>query len=237
MFFVNFELYVLMSGNLLPDNGLRMQMKKYIRKLELSDTTVYIWEDIQKVSLDEVMRLFGILPEWRQNKVLGINNRSVRKESVLSFALLQVALETEFGIKDKLDVDYLEHGKPVLRHHHGVQFNLSHCREAVACAVGRHDVGIDVERRGRYNAILAQHVLSRNELRKMQNAPDVDLAFTSLWTKKEALLKMTGDGVGSNMNNVLDRPARYNASTFVAANYVCSVAVRKENPVNVFTGQ
>ncbi len=225
---------MLAYGNSLLGNCLGMQMKKYIRKLELSGTTVYILEDIQNVSSGEVKRLLETLPKWRQDKVLGINNMNVRKESVLSFALLQIALETEFGIKDELDMDYLEHGKPVLKHHHDVHFNLSHCSEAVACVVGKRDVGIDIERRGRYNATLAQYVLNRNELREMQNVPDVDLAFASLWTKKEASLKMTGEGVGSNMNNVLDRLTQCDISTFVAAEYVCSVAVHKENLTNLF---
>ncbi len=204
-------------------------MKKDIRKLEFPDAQVYVWENIQNVFQDEVELLLKSLPRWRQDKAHAINNMDVRKESVLSFALLQAALETEFGIKDELDVDYLEHGKPVLINRSGIYFNMSHCSKAVACVVGSRNVGVDIERRGRYNVTLAQHILNENELHGMVNAPDTDLAFTSLWTKKEALLKMTGDGVSSNIKDVLSGQARCGISTFIATEYVCSVAVSKES--------
>ena len=227
-FFVTFELAMSLPGFSHLGDLLRTLMKKELRRLEFPQTTVYIGENIQSVPHDEVMRLLETLPAWRKEKALAIKNDSVRRESVLSFALLMHALKKEMGVTGGLEVTYTEHGKPLLKHHPGVHFNLSHCREAVACAVGECQVGVDVERRGRYDEVLARHISNDNELDGILEDADSDLAFTTLWTKKEALLKMTGAGVGGNMKNVLDGETLCDISTVVADSYVCSVAVDKK---------
>lgn len=210
---------------------LRMQIGKDIRKLEFSGTKIYIMDNIRDVSMDEVMRLQEMLPAWRREKALAIKNDNVRRESVLSFALLMEALENEYGISDGLDVVYAEHGKPLLANYPGLHFNLSHCRDAVACAVGQRNMGVDIERRGRYKERLARHVLNECELHKVMNCDDADMEFTVLWTQKEAYLKMTGTGLGGNMKDVLSGQVQCKIATFDSKNYVCSVAVEENGPV------
>ena len=210
---------------------LRMQIGKDIRKLEFSGTKIYIMDNIRDVSMDEVMRLQEMLPAWRREKSLAIKNDNVRRESVLSFALLMEALENEYGISDGLDVVYAERGKPLLINYPGLHFNLSHCRDAVACAVGQRNMGVDIERCGRYKERLARHVLNERELQKVMNSDDADMEFTVLWTQKEAYLKMTGTGLGGNMKDVLSGQVQCKIATVDSKNYVCSVAVEENGPV------
>lgn len=208
-------------------NYKKLQVEKNVREIELSEAKAYIMENIQSVSLDEVSRLLGTLPEWRKSKALAIKNEHVRRESILSFALLMRALKNEFGITSTFDVTYMEHGKPVFVSRPDIHFNISHCRNAVACVVGFHNVGIDIERRGRYNETTARYVLNEEEFRSVQVSADTDLAFTVLWTKKEALLKMIGVGVSCDMKNALRSHHLCKFSTFVNAENVCSVAIQK----------
>ena len=189
------------------------------------DAKVYLMEDIRKVAMTEVERLMAVLPQWRREKVLAMKNDSVRRESVLAFALLMMALRQEWQIEDEVEFEYNEHGKPQLARHADIHFNISHCREAVACVIADREVGIDVESRGRYKETLARHILCEREWKDVQNSDDRDLAFTILWTKKEAMVKKKGTGISGGMKKVLDECQHDDIKTYIEEQYVCSVAM------------
>ena len=203
----------------------RFLMPAGVRIFEWRGARVYLMENIQKVAMAEVERLTGALPQWRREKVLAMKNENVRRESVLAFALLMMALRKEWQIGEEVEFEYNEHGKPQLAPHADIHFNISHCREAVACVIADREVGIDVESRGRYKETLARHILSEREWTDVQNSDDRDLAFTILWTKKEAMVKRTGTGISGGMKQVLDECQQDDITTYIEEQYVCSVAM------------
>ncbi|MFC9969909.1 4'-phosphopantetheinyl transferase family protein [Spirillospora sp. NPDC127200] len=81
------------------------------------------------------------------------------------------------------------HGPP--RVSGGPHLSVSHSGDRVAVAVSPHGpLGVDVEAAaGRMAADIAGHLLAPGE-----DAPD-EAALLSYWTRKEALLKATGDGL------------------------------------------
>jgi 4'-phosphopantetheinyl transferase len=93
------------------------------------------------------------------------------------------------------------HGKPVLPG--GPGFSLTHAGALVGVAVWPHGaVGLDVEqvRDVADLASLATHVHSPAELAR---GGDTDrAAFFRTWTRKEALLKATGDGLATPMSAI-----------------------------------
>jgi 4'-phosphopantetheinyl transferase len=204
------------------------QLDDNIKKLEFAGADVYVMDNILSIPLFEVQRLFDTLPKWRQKKILTFRKESDRRESLFSFLLLKEVLRNVFGITEDLVFDYSEHGKPFLVGHPNIHFNISHCKEAVACAVGLSEIGIDIERRGRFKKIFAQHVMNETEMKLITEHQNPDLAFTVLWTKKEALLKMKGVGVSGNMREVLKDKLQYHIETFDTPLYVCSIATQKK---------
>jgi 4'-phosphopantetheinyl transferase len=99
------------------------------------------------------------------------------------------------------------HGKPVVPG--GPGFSLSHAGELVGVAV-RPDgpVGLDVEQARAVAdlAALAEHVCSPTERARGAAGP---AGFFRMWTRKEALLKATGDGLAAAMSAITlaaDRP-------------------------------
>ncbi|WP_219418901.1 4'-phosphopantetheinyl transferase family protein [Pseudonocardia nigra] len=87
-----------------------------------------------------------------------------------------------------------QHGKPALPG--GPEFSLTHAGDLVGVAVGSDlGIGLDVEQVRELSdlAAMAAHVCSPAE-----TAPDA-AAFFTLWARKEALLKATGDGLSSPM--------------------------------------
>lgn len=186
---------------------------------------VYIRE-LSTVSDEDVENAIAKLPEWRREQVRAIKLGQGRKESTIAFSLLQQVLREEYGIEDSIEFDYLEHGKPVLKGRPDIFFNISHCREAVACIVGDTEVGVDIERKGRYKEILAKHVLNELELGELESSDDKDAEFTRLWTQKEALVKCLGVGVSSDMKNVLVENKDIKIKTMEHECYAYSVAFK-----------
>jgi 4'-phosphopantetheinyl transferase len=96
------------------------------------------------------------------------------------------------------------HGKPVLPG--GPPFSLSHAGDVVGVAV-RTDgpVGLDVERIRAVGdlAALAAHVYSPAE--QNGRVPDA-VAFFRTWTRKEAVVKATADGLAAPMSEITLAP-------------------------------
>ena len=95
------------------------------------------------------------------------------------------------------------HGKPSLLgvpKASGIRFNLSHSGRLALYAIARQrEVGVDIEymRPLRYLESIADHFFSRREHAALQALPE-DLkgqAFYACWTRKEAYIKATGDGL------------------------------------------
>jgi 4'-phosphopantetheinyl transferase len=157
----------------------------------------------EEYSAKQVDEIIAALPAWRREECLRFKQRQGRMENALAYWLLSEMM----GFQP--DFVRGEHGKPEvnLNVNHNLNFNLSHCKRAVACVISDDGkVGIDVECLGRYKPQLAEYCMSDEELRQIAEANDPDGEFTLLWTKKEALLKMTGEGITDDMKNCLTSP-------------------------------
>jgi 4'-phosphopantetheinyl transferase len=92
-------------------------------------------------------------------------------------------------------------GKPELVSPATVRFNLAHSHEVAVCALAvDREVGIDVERVRRVRDLdaLARRVLSEREQAALcaLNGELAEEAFYAAWTRKEAVLKASGEGLG-----------------------------------------
>lgn len=155
---------------------------------------------------EELLKLIDSLPEWRKEAALKYRFEQGRRECCLSYLLLCDMLRKHFGITEPPRFVIGEHGKPALNiSGKDIRFNLSHCKRAVACIVSdTEEVGIDVECTGRYTTALADYCMSVTERKTIICAECADTEFTTLWTKKEALLKLTGEGITDDLKTVLE---------------------------------
>ena len=74
-------------------------------------------------------------------------------------------------------------------------FSLSHGKDAVACAVSDHNIGIDVENIVPYNLDVVRGVCSAEEHEMLEQSANKDVDFIKLWTVKEAISKYEGMGL------------------------------------------
>lgn len=120
---------------------------------------------------------------------------------------------------DQLRFTTDDHGKPHLVNGRETQFNLSHSRDLMLLAVTRGmPVGVDIEQVRRLkdaHGIAHRFFTAReSEWLRGRQGSEVDSAFFSLWTRKEAILKATGEGISSGLETIelLDAGGRFLSS-------------------------
>lgn len=89
-----------------------------------------------------------------------------------------------------------KNGKPYLRNHKGIYFNISHSGKFVSCAVGNIPLGLDIQfHKGGNFLKTAKKILSGEEWTEFEEAGCTQKNFFYFWTKKESYLKYTGEGI------------------------------------------
>jgi 4'-phosphopantetheinyl transferase len=88
-----------------------------------------------------------------------------------------------------------------------IHFNLAHSEDLALIAVTRAgEVGVDVERIRPMpdGEAIAERFFSTREIEAFRRVPAAarDAAFFSLWTRKEAWLKATGDGIAESLAKI-----------------------------------
>lgn len=167
---------------------------------------VYIDEHIDDFDLPTAL---ADISTQRREQALRFKHERGQRTCVLAYLLLKKALREEYGITDNPLFEYGKHGKPCIVGHPDIHFNLSHCHEAVACVVSRQPVGIDVESISRYKEALVRHTMNDHEQTQIFAAARPDVAFTRLWTMKEARLKLTGEGITTDLKTALNDYANW----------------------------
>lgn len=95
----------------------------------------------------------------------------------------------------------MERGKPYFVDG-GLHFSISHTKNHVFCALSHKPVGIDAEEKDRkINLLLADKILSSAEKQRLDAAPDKPAALLKLWVLKEALGKLSGEGINGYPNH------------------------------------
>ncbi len=123
---------------------------------------------------------------------------------VVARAMLRVVLSHYLDLKvSDIMFDYDLYGKPRLKGDsaNGIQFNVSHSGDKVVMALVRGKrVGVDIEQVDAAIAglELARQNFSLREVVDIEESPDEEKAkmFYRIWTRKEALLKAMGIGLG-----------------------------------------
>lgn len=125
--------------------------------------------------------------------------RYLKEEDTANFTVrkhfLRVILSRLLPIKpEQIEYYRTENKKPAVT---GLQFNVSHSKDCVIIAISSHAIGIDVEHinPGFEFEDVMSYCFNQQELAFVRDSKNPLLNFFTLWTRKEALLKATGEGL------------------------------------------
>jgi 4'-phosphopantetheinyl transferase len=176
---------------------------------------VYI-TDIRAFSDNTIYeRALGQITSDRSERTRRLKNEADRRRSVGAGLLLELGLN-ERGISliresSGLRLDWIlygEYGKPFLRNSQ-IQFCLSHSGDYAVAVFSDRAVGIDIERVRTANSGVVSRFFSDIEQSFWEQNMSA-LSFTRLWTRKESVIKATGDGLHMPLDSfsVLDDTVR-----------------------------
>lgn len=188
---------------------------------------ILIDDDMTKVMEREVKRLFQTVDAQRQEEALRYRHMFGQYCCLRSWEMLRELLQ-RLGIEHMGEWRYNEYGKPYLKE--GPYFSISHCKNAIAVAVYEQEVGIDIESIRKADEALVERTMNRVEQEQIARAASADEAFTALWTRKEAVLKMRGTGILDDLHEVLTTQTDdYTLETNIRTDkgYIYSIATKK----------
>ena len=133
----------------------------------------------------------------RKKKIDAYKVNGSKRLSLGAGVLLEKAL-SEAGI-DKYELIYNDKNKPSIKGRSDIFFNISHSGNMAALAVSDKTVGVDIEEDRHFEDNLVAYVFSesdRETAKKLALWQDkLDMAYTTLWTVKESIMKHSGMGI------------------------------------------
>ncbi|MGH3615843.1 MAG: 4'-phosphopantetheinyl transferase family protein [Pseudonocardia sp.] len=167
--------------------------------------------------------LLDLLDEHERERFLRFHRAADRARYLAAHALVRLVLGDLLGSPPAaLELDRTcrcgqQHGKPRLLGVGAPGFSLTHAGALVGVAVRPDDaVGLDVEHVRELTDLagMARHVQSPAELARRCGSADAPAFFTA-WTRKEALLKATGDGLSTPMSTITLSPTGAAVQTWI----------------------
>ena len=144
------------------------------------------------LTFDEVAVYAELLPPYRREKI----ERKRLEKDKLSSLVAGLLIRRAIGEKP---VSFDEHGKPYVADN-SLCFSVSHSGSIIAIATDKREIGLDVEELPKTERLkIADRFYHHNEREYVREAEDKLCAFCRIWTRKEAYLKMTGEGIGTDL--------------------------------------
>ena len=188
-----------------------------------------IFDDMTQCSEQEVARLLPLVSDQRREQALRYKHTFGQYCCLQSYIMLDELL-AEWGRMHQLPVNeqpiflYNEYGAPYIEG--GPHFSISHCKTGIAVAVSENPIGIDIEVIRTFKADLMRKTMSEDEQKAITSSETPEVEFIRFWTQKEALLKLQGTGIISDLHHVLDHTPNiiWTEIDHQSFCYICTIA-------------
>ena len=119
---------------------------------------------------------------------------------------------------------YNDYGAPYIEG--GPHFSISHCKRGIAVAVSENPIGIDMEVIRTFSPDLMRKTMNEDEQLRITSSAIPEVEFIRFWTQKEALLKLQGTGIISDLHHVLTHSQNvfWTEITHQSPDYICTIA-------------
>lgn len=191
---------------------------------------LYLFNQYEQLSEKFMNRALLVLPNDRRTRAQHYRQEIDRKNSIVTYLMLQYALRECFGIA-AFRVNFPEYGRPYLPEYPHIHFSISHCKEGCAVAVAHKPIGVDIQEIRPFSWSVAERVCCESELAQLEKCADQEKCFTKMWTIKESYIKMIGQGLSYGMDRIDTNKVCTNVATLKFRNCFVSVFMcSKESP-------
>jgi 4'-phosphopantetheinyl transferase len=188
-----------------------------------------IFDNMSQCSEQEIARLLPLVSAQRREQALRYQHTFGQYCCLQSYIML-CELLAEWGsihqlpIKENPTFLYNDYGAPYIEG--GPHFSISHCKTGIAVAVSENSIGIDIEAIRTLKADLIRKTMNEDEQKRILSSAAPDIEFIRLWTQKEALVKLQGTGIISDLHHVLDHSSEIFWTEIInqEKGYICTIA-------------
>ncbi len=186
----------------------------------ISDGEIHVRAMRIEATAEAAAGFAGLLSEDERERAARFRFEHLRYSFTCARGALRVLLGGYLGIAAAaVEFGYGSNGKPFLKSGDSIRFNASHSGDwAVFAFASGCDVGIDVEKVRPLPdmADIARNYFCRAEWEALMSLPaeEREAAFFRCWTRKEAYIKATGEGLSAPLDAFqvtldADAPARF----------------------------
>jgi 4'-phosphopantetheinyl transferase len=174
---------------------------------ELSERQVHIWTLSTSAENDVVAKCERVLTSDETGRAAQFRFSGDRESFILTRGVLRHLLGCYLGLHPgSIQFEYSSNGKAALASDSGLQFNVAHSRQMAAIAVTAGcDVGIDLEQMRTLPDLgqIAARFFCTEEAAEIDSLPEGERAraFFTCWTRKEAYIKATAEGLSRPLNS------------------------------------
>ena len=170
---------------------------------------VEIFDHMHLCTDAEIARMLPLVSPQRREEALRYVHTHGRFCCLRSYLML---MELIGAVSPTLDettpcFEYNEYGKPFIPNRPDIQFSISHTKNAIAVAISRYPVGLDIEQIRPQSEALIKKTMNLTEQKQIADSQSPDVTFTSQKKKKEAVLKLRGTGIVDELHDVLSSSA------------------------------
>lgn len=173
--------------------------------LHLASNEVQVWCVHLDVPLEASASLYASLTCDERNRIARLRFERDQQRFIVAHGVLRAVLGRYLGTRaDQIRFVYNAFGKPALSPEFAsrLTFNLSHSADLALIAVAAGaDIGVDLEhiRTQPDFAEIARYFFSAAEVDRLNGLPSrlQAHAFLSCWTKREAYVKASGEGLAN----------------------------------------
>ena len=188
---------------------------------------IYINENTEELDVAAALAAVSL---QRRDQALKFRHETGRRLSLAAYLLLMDGLQKEYGIEEPPVFNYSHEGKPYVAARPDIHFSLSHSGNVALCALSDQPVGADVEVPRKISSSLIAYTMNDSEQEQINASNNPTMQFLYFWTRKEALLKLTGEGIRNDMKLVLAESEKYHFETIKTENYIYSTVKFKIPP-------
>lgn len=188
-----------------------------------------IFDDMTQCSEQEVARLLPLVSAQRREQALRYKHTFGQYCCLQSYKML-CELLAEWSRVHQLPINqqpiflYNDYGAPYIEG--GPHFSISHCKRGIAVAVSENPIGIDIEAIRTFSPDLMRKTMNEDEQLRITSSAIPEVEFIRFWTQKEALLKLQGTGIISDLHHVLthSQNVSWTEITHQSPDYICTIA-------------
>lgn len=188
-----------------------------------------IFDDMTQCSEQEVARLLPLVSAQRREQALRYKHTFGQYCCLQSYKML-CELLTEWSRVHQLPINqqpiflYNDYGAPYIEG--GPYFSISHCKRGIAVAVSENPIGIDIEAIRTFSPELMRKTMNEDEQLRITSSAIPEVEFIRFWTQKEALLKLQGTGIISDLHYVLTHAhdVSWTEISPLDKGYICTIA-------------